>query len=523
MSLQIVLIAIGIILIIAIYVISILPGRGKLKSAKSGQPGQLGSNRRSIDDNGAPNNLDLDGADLDGVDSQADDIPVLDDQVSDSLPSRDELEQDPVGTHRHSESRQIKSGHDTHQQAMEKQQIENQVRDDAEDIAEDEILENVPESERTRPDAREPLEDIIEPQSNSYSDGIYSIQIPKRSCDSGLADRSLLKDSTDNSAELDNSLDLKGEPQLDQGSQPETEQAFADAVKSGSSSKYSYPDIDGFEKVSQIDYWVRLPGERDVGRESVLAQYREAKSALTKHSRILGLKIPKKNWCDLEKESEDARFGDIIVTIQLADQKGPISETELAKFSELVVNLSAGIGRSFAFMAPLESALQQANAISDFVRYYESVFVVNVKQQHTDYLDGGAINWCATQLGLERSENNYFVRNKTIGKAKVCLYSLANMSDSGEFDFDNLRDFATREVIFFTKPAVNRSPGAVFSEMVDTAKAFAGRIKGHAVAPNHEDLSQQDIEQIRLSIEKVARDMERQGMEPGSDEAIRIF
>lgn len=289
------------------------------------------------------------------------------------------------------------------------------------------------------------------------------------------------------------------------------------------SSNFIYPQIQGFEKVSQIDYWVKIFGDRDVGRESVFAQYRDAKSKLSKPSHIYGLKVPEKNWCDLENEHEDSRFGDLIVTLQLADQIGPISESELSQFSRLISKLSEGTGREFSFMAPIESALQQANTIADFVRYYESVFVVNIKPEHTEYFDGGTINRCATQLGLERSDQNFFVRNKVIGKGKVCLYSLANMSDTGKFDFENLKELSTRGVTFFTKPAVNRSPGAVFSEMVDTAKAFAGRIKGEAIAPNHDDLSQDDIEQTRQSIENVARDMESQGMAPGSNEAMRIF
>ncbi len=327
----------------------------------------------------------------------------------------------------------------------------------------------------------------------------------------------------DSDKNLEKKLNVKIEPRLSQFDEPVAEPSAQFSEPERTSGEYVYPDIPGFEKITQIDYWVKIHGERDVGRESVLAQYREAKSSLTKISRIHGIKFPEKSWCDLEQESEDARFGDLIVTIQLADQKGSIDKAELTQFSNLVSKLSGGTGRGFTFMAPIESALQQASAISDFVRFYDSIFVINIKPVQTEYFDGTLINRCATQLGLERSENNYFVRNKIMGKRKVCLYSLANMSDTGTFDFDNIKDLRTRGVTFFTKPAANRSPGAVFSEMVDTAKAFAGRVKGEAIAPNHDDLSQEDVDQIRLDIEKVADDMEEQGMTPGSDEAMRIF
>ena len=83
--------------------------------------------------------------------------------------------------------------------------------------------------------------------------------------------------------------------------------------------------------------------------------------------------------------------------------------------------------------------------------------------------------------------------------------------------------FNTAGLVFFTRPAVNRSPGAVFSEMVDTAKAFAARIEGVVSSPDHNDLSQEVADEIRKSIEQVAAEMERLGIPAGSDEATRIF
>ena len=64
-------------------------------------------------------------------------------------------------------------------------------------------------------------------------------------------------------------------------------------------------------------------------------------------------------------------------------------------------------------------------------------------------------------------------------------------------------------------------PGLLLVFLV--SNAFAARIKGIPIAPNSDDLSTEDIERIRESIEKVAGEMERAGMPPGSDEAMRIF
>ena len=281
--------------------------------------------------------------------------------------------------------------------------------------------------------------------------------------------------------------------------------------------------IDGFEQLSQIDYWVRITGERDVGRESVLAIYRDAAIDFTKTHSIYGRKVSEKRWYNLDNEAEGTRFDDLVLTIQLTDCNGAISEGEMARFSALVLRLSEGTGREFVFMTTVENALAQAVALAEFVERFDSLFVINIHPRDDQRFQGTLIDRCAPQTGLERDDNQYYSRLKSVGKDKVKLYSLANMSNTGRFYFENMKLFSTAGLVFFTRPAVNRSPGAVFSEMVDTAKAFAARIEGVVSSPDHDDLSQEVVDEIRKTIEQVAAEMERLGIPAGSDEATRIF
>ena len=306
-----------------------------------------------------------------------------------------------------------------------------------------------------------------------------------------------------------------------------TESPEPSAVESGTFKgeidEFSYAPVEGFEKISQVDYWVKIVGERDVGRESVLGIYRDSISSITKTSNIFGLRLPERTWCDLELESEEARFGDIVVTVQLADKIGGISESEMTRFSVLVSNLSEKTGRGFSFMAPIECAMEQSRSIAEFVRHFDSVFIINIKPRESIFFDGATIHRCALQIGLERSTQNFYVRNKPVGKRNICLYSLANMSETGEFDFDDIGSQSIKGVTFFIYPAKIRYPGAVFAEMVDTAKAFAARIKGDVSMPGREELSNEDVDAIRRSIEESAMKMDVLGIASGSEEAIKIF
>ncbi len=297
----------------------------------------------------------------------------------------------------------------------------------------------------------------------------------------------------------------------------------SDSQSDDASAQFQYPEIEGFIRVSQIDYWIKLTGKRDVGRESALALYREEASLLTKQHQIFGQKTPNRDWRALEQEAEGARFGDLIITLQLADKDGAVGQEELDRFVTLASILAKGLEYEFTLMAPIESALKQGRAIADFIRYYDSLTIIHVKPAVSEYFEGSAINRCATQLGLDRSPEGFFVRNQLVNKNKTNLYYIANMSKTGEFDFDNIKDMRIRGVTFFTKPVLHRSPGVVFTEMSDTAKAFAARAKGNASVPDHHTLSQSYVDRNRALIEKNAREMEELGIAPGNEEAMRLF
>ena len=97
--------------------------------------------------------------------------------------------------------------------------------------------------------------------------------------------------------------------------------AAGDGNDGGAPGEFSAQMIEGFERVAQVDYWVKIIGARDVGREGALAIFHENAGQFTKRRGIHGLKMPDNAWRNLEDEAEGARFGDLVVTIQLADRQ----------------------------------------------------------------------------------------------------------------------------------------------------------------------------------------------------------
>ncbi len=282
--------------------------------------------------------------------------------------------------------------------------------------------------------------------------------------------------------------------------------------------------IEGFARLSQIDYWAKISGSKDISHDVVVAIYKEVNPGLMKYHNIYGLRIPQNIWVDIEGESESTRFTDLVLTIQLSDRQGAISKKELGSFNKLVHDLAERIGRNYIFMASAENALLQAERLQIFRENYKKLYMFTIIPEEDDMkFEGPLIDRFARQLGLEQAGNGHYHRTKRVGKQDKLLYSLANLGETGQFDFNNITRFKTDGLVFFTKPAINCSSGAVFNEMADTAKAIAYRLKGKVMIPGLADIRQDNVDNIRKSIEVMTQEMESRGMEAGSDEAIRLF
>lgn len=306
--------------------------------------------------------------------------------------------------------------------------------------------------------------------------------------------------------------DPKPEPEPDP--EPEPESAKADGS----------PEP-GFSRLSQVDYWVKISGQREISRDAALAIYRDGEVDLRAPHRMYGFRMPEKEWRDMEYETEEGRYADLVLTMQLLQGGRAATESDLTHFTSLVYRIAESTGRDFHFMGSMEEALQQTRALSDFFKRYDTTMVLHIQPLTDDApFEGALLDKSARELGLEPDgDSSHYHRLKRMGRSQVRLYTLANLSDTGEFDFFRLNLFSTRGVLFYMKPALNPSPGAVFGEMADTARAFASRIGGEVVVRGGDEFTQDVADKMRRRIEKVAAGMEQEGIAPGSEEAIRLI
>ncbi len=271
----------------------------------------------------------------------------------------------------------------------------------------------------------------------------------------------------------------------------------------------------------QIDFWVRIPGSDPVSRDAVLAIYRQQEYMLEHPHGIHGRNSATGAWSNLEKEPESANFTDLVLTIQLCDRSGPVSESELTRFSNLVFTLAESLDRAFKFQGTVEEALEQAQRVHRFCQRNDVFAIINICGEGDRRFRGPEVLRAVEGCGMRYGDMKIFHGPESAGGEP--LYSLANMVKPGVFDLEKIKEFSTPGLTMFMSVPRSGNPGEVFSKMAYTARKIANLLGGVLHDQGREPLDDNAIKQLRRQVDDMAAEMSEKGVRPGSEEALRLF
>lgn len=273
--------------------------------------------------------------------------------------------------------------------------------------------------------------------------------------------------------------------------------------------------------VRQIDYWVRIIGDEPVERDRILSIYRQHEYRLEHARSIHGRAVPSGTWCDMEKEPDSTRFTDVVMTLQLCDQNGPVTESELTQFTNLVFSLSEALDRKFSFQGTVEEALEQASRLERFCQDNDVFAIINICGEGDRKFRGPEVLRAVEGSGMRYGDMRVFHGPESAnGEA---LYSLANMVKPGIFELDRIKEFTTPGLTMFMSVPRCASPGDVFGRMAYVAGKITNQLGGVMLDQNHQPLDEASLKQIRKQVEDMAAAMSAKGIAPGSEEALRLF
>jgi cell division protein ZipA len=272
-----------------------------------------------------------------------------------------------------------------------------------------------------------------------------------------------------------------------------------------------------------IEYVALIRGAEPISRDKALGVYRQHEYTMEKHNGIYGFNIANGLWCDLEHEEQSSEYKDICLTIQLADYKGAVSETELHRFSQMSLEVAEELNRPILFSADFDEALVHAQDLDRFRKEMDIILVASIVARSEHGLSMTAIHREAEKMGLVYGKGNIYhrIRKNADNKADV-LFSMANMFKPGDLPKDD-DDMHTSGLTFFMRLVSVSNPVDVYTDMMKTASTLAKRLNGILIdqetAPINESMK---IKQTK-SIMKISSLMDAKEIPAGSELAKRLF
>lgn len=276
------------------------------------------------------------------------------------------------------------------------------------------------------------------------------------------------------------------------------------------------------EDALPLELVARIPGSNVINRDTALGIYRQFEFDIKKRCRIFGLSHPDGNWRNLEKQPESSKFTEFGISVQLADRSGPISESELNHFSQMILRFAEVFGRRFKFSISLNDALTHARKLDEFCKNYDSVAILNVVARNHDFR-GSEVHRCAKALGMKLNKQSIYEKRHPNVQGGKLHYSMASLTQDGKLPPPGDGDFLTRGLTLFMNIPRSENPPQVFYDMVMDAKNLCQELNGTLVDHNLRGMTQKALKRISQQIRQMVIEMEQQGVTPGGDKSLRLF
>ena len=271
----------------------------------------------------------------------------------------------------------------------------------------------------------------------------------------------------------------------------------------------------------KIDYWARLPGTAPVSRDAALAVFREYEIDLQRPRALHGCTQSGNAWLELATAPADEVFSDLIVSLQMADRDGAVTESDLTLFNNLTYYMSETLNRSLQFDMTIEEVLPEAERLSRFCQEFDLLAVINIEPPPGKGFPGPDVARALDRAGMRLGKDDMFhLFDPRTGKSR---FSLANRSEAGTVSYDELESgMLPGLVLFLNVPTVPR-PSQTFSDLISVANYVSTELGGALVDPQKGKLAEAQFDSISKQIRSLELSMKRYGIDPGSEEANRLF
>ena len=205
------------------------------------------------------------------------------------------------------------------------------------------------------------------------------------------------------------------------------------------------------------------------------------------------------------------------VGLQLVDRTGPVSDADLATFTEAMHDLADQL-LAVADM-PSSQVLDQASEIDRFCAAVDLEIGVNLVSRATLF-SGTKIRALAEAAGMVLGDDGAFTRYDDDGRSQFTLQNF----ETTRFSRESMLNLSTHGLTFVLDVPRVAHGERVFQQMVELAKRFAETLQGTLVDDNRQPLNDVQLDHIRREfIGKPQATMASYGIPAGSAQALRLF
>ncbi|KAF7600544.1 MAG: ZipA [Candidatus Dactylopiibacterium carminicum] len=265
-----------------------------------------------------------------------------------------------------------------------------------------------------------------------------------------------------------------------------------------------------------IDCAVSIEAPAGVAAAALFAAQQEVLAGVSRRLQWYGWNDQSHEWFALDARSPGS-LSRACVTLQLADRRGAISESELKRFFDQLQRVCEqflAVPRLPTSVETLRSAVELDGFCAD-VDIQIAVNVIATSQPFSGPRLRAAADAADLQLG---ADGTY----QALDDAGQLMFSLANQ-ESAKLSAEQLKHLHTRGLTLVLDVPRVRNPMQVFDRMLGCARQLAEALGGQLVDDNRNPFSDRAIDLIRSQIGQFEMQMERASIPAGGSLARRLF
>jgi len=221
-------------------------------------------------------------------------------------------------------------------------------------------------------------------------------------------------------------------------------------------------------------------------------------------------------WTSAEGLSRSIPFDQILISIQMVDRQGPLTDTNTQIFKTLVEKTKNDLGANLIWLSH-QNIEEDAKELNQFCALVDHMMTLTLIPKHNGLFDNKKLAEALKRDGFKQNSDGYYVYK---GQDKHPLFRIASINQQ---PLSLNLDPYIQGILFQMDLPLTLNCLASFDVMLESIKNFQEDLDGMLVDSNKKELNINHVGRIRFQVEKIENQMALGHILSGSPCARRLF